>query len=198
MRSRIIEGFRDELERLRFGMPGGGNPKAVTEIAGSARSLIITRTQRGLGADNKPFTPYSKKPYYAPIDRRPPGYPKPTGGRSKSLRTGKAMKSVFYSDGYGGYKSGIGRGTKVTLTVSGQMLGAIQIATVSAEDAHLFFAGREQAAKAHGHEEGTVVPKRPFFDVSDVASEAQLARELLRHLKEVARQAKLNLKGGVI
>lgn len=167
----------------------------IVALAGKARSWVIARTSKGEGPGGKPFSSYKTGIYYAPIAKRPPGYPKPSGGRRKHLRTGKPLKSVAYAEGYAGYKAAIGRGKKPQLSVSGKMLGAIQIATISTQEAHLFFASREEAAKAHGHEFGTTVPKRVFFDLSDVESEGQLNRVLAKELRNMARKAKLELEG---
>lgn len=194
VRTRIIESPVDELKRFREKMPGSRDTRAIAELAGVGKGLIVARTSSGVGAGNRPFTPYSTKPYYAPIERRPAGYPKPSGGRSESLRGGKAMKSVFYAGGYKDYHSGIGRGSRVTLGVSGGMLNAISIATAGPMVAYLFFADRKEAAKAHGHTFGTVVPRRPFFDLSDFNSETMLKLELLRLLRKAAKAARLELK----
>jgi hypothetical protein len=197
IRTKIISSATDNLAKLRMSMPASGDPTVVVNLAGLGRTVIIARTQKGLGAGNKPFSDYKPGTYYAPVDKRPPGYPQPSGGRTKHLRTGKPLKSVAYGS-YGDYKRGIGRSGRPDLTISGKMLGAIQIATVSAREAHLFFAGREEAAKAHGHEFGTTTTARPFFDLSDYASESQLRLAAFNELRDLARRAKLELKGRAV
>jgi hypothetical protein len=69
------------------------------------------------------------------------------------------------------------------------MLGSITPKAERAGVAILYFAKREEAAKAHGHEFGTTVPKRPFFDVSDFTSEAALRRAALALLKKASEGA---------
>lgn len=185
--TRIISSPTDNLRRFRTSMSGA---KMITEMAGLGRTIVISRTQAGKGAGGKPFKPYSKKRYYAPTARRPPGYPQPAGGTAT-----KSGKSMRFESGYAQYKSGIGRGNKVTLSVSGQMLGAIQIAVVSPTVAVLFFASRLEAAKAHGHQFGTTVPKREFFDLSDFASVEAMKIKVIKDMRALAKRAKLELRG---
>ena len=190
IQTRILESPVDSLAKLRRGMPASGDPRMVVNVAGVAKSLITTRTQRGEGAGGKPFTAYSKKTYYAPVERRTPGYPSPTGGAPT-----KSGKSVKYAGGYAEYKQGLGFGSKVTLTVSGQMLGAIAISVGGPTVAFLFFTSSEQAAKAHGHQFGTVAPKREFFDIDDFESITALKAQAFKDLRALARKAKLELQG---
>ena len=190
IQTRILSSPVDSLKKFRLGLPASGDPRIVVNLAGLGKSLITTRTQKGEGAGGRSFAPYSKKTYYAPIDRRPPGYPSPSGGEPT-----KSGKSVKYAGGYAEYHGAQGFGSKVTLTVSGSMLGAIQIAVGGPTVAYLFFASREQAAKAHGHQFGTVVPKREFFDLSDFESEQELKAETVKELRSLARRAKLELQG---
>ena len=190
IQTRIITSPVDSLAKLRRGMPASGDPRLIIELAGVGRTVIITRTQKGEGPGGTPFAKYSTRTYYAPIDRRHPGYPKPSGGTA--TRGGKTVK---YAGGYAEYKRGIGRGARPDLTVSGSMLGAIQIANAGPTVAFLFFASALEAAKAHGHQFGTTVPKRPFFDLSDFPSAQSLEAEAFRFLKALSRKAKLELQG---
>jgi len=191
---KILSSPTDNLKKLRQQMPGSGDQRAVVRLAGEAKALIAARTVRGISSSGAPFSPYKTgKTYYAPVARRPPGYPMPTGGRTTHLTTGKPLKTVAYGGGYGQYKQGIGRGAKVQLNVSGQMLGAIAIASSSPTLAILFFTSREEAAKAHGHEFGTTVPRRPFFGIDDIQSVEALRKELAGYMRQIARAAKLEL-----
>ena len=192
--TKVRESPVDELKRLREQLPANGGRKLVAILAGKGKALIQTRTVAGLGAGNKPFKPYSKKRYYAPIENRPPGYEKPSGGRDTHLLTGKPLKSMAYDGGYGEYKAAYGLGSKPTLSVSGKMLGAISIAEVSAKVAVLYFAGREEAAKAHGHQYGTTVPQREFFDLAGFKNRREMEAELLVQVREMARRAKLEIE----
>ncbi len=192
--TKVMESPVDELMKFRKQLPGGGDRKLVVILAGKGKALIQARTAEGLGTGNRPFAGYSTKRYYAPIAKRTPGYPKPSGGRDAHIRTGKPLKTMVFDSGYAGYKSGIGRGSAPQLSVSGKMLGAISIAEVHARTAILYFAGREEAAKAHGHHFGTTVPKREFFDLSDYKNQEEMEDELVRQVRRMAKKAKLELQ----
>lgn len=194
VQTKILEDPADALKKFRLQMPASGDPRVVVNLAGVGRTVIQTRTLKGIGSGGKAFAPYSTKPYYAPIDRRPPGYKKPTGGRTTSLRTGKPMKSAYFEGGYGQYHAAQGFGSKVTLSNSNKMLASIQIAASSPVVATLFFAGREEAAKAHGHEFGTTTTKRPFFDLSDFVSIKALESEFLDSVRDMAKRAKIEFE----
>jgi hypothetical protein len=191
--TKIRESPVDELAKFRKQLPASGGRKLVVILAGKGKALIQARTVQGIGAGNRPFTPYSKKTYYAPVERRPPGYKKPTGGRTEHAVTGKPLKTVAYDGGYGQYKAAYGLGSRPTLSVSNKMLAAISIAEVSAKTAILYFHGREEAAKAHGHHFGTTVPKREFFDLSDFKNRKELQTELVKQVRQMAKKARLEL-----
>ena len=193
--TKVRESPVDELAKFRKQLPASGSRRLVFILARKGKALIQTRTTLGLDSSGKPFTAYSTKKYYAPKERRPPGYPKPSGGRDTREGSGKDMKTMVFDTGYAGYKSGIGRGSKPQLNVSGKMLGAISIAEVSPKVAVLYFAGREEAAKAHGHHFGTVVPKRPFFDLDSFKNRKEMNDELLRLVVIMAQKAKLEVTG---
>ena len=192
--TRVRETPTKNLARFRADLPKGGGRKLVTILAGKARTVIIGRTARGLDVGNKPFTPYSSKEYAAPISRRPPGYPQPAGGRSENILTGEPLDSMIFEKGYGQYKAGIGRGSRPQLNISGKMLGAIQIATVSPTTAVLFFSSREEAAKAHGHQYGTAPRvKREFFGVEGLTSRKKLNDAAREEVLDMARRARLEI-----
>jgi hypothetical protein len=197
VQTKILKSPTNKLKRFARGLPGGGDRRPIAELAGKGRALIIARTQAGKDADGAAFQEYSRKTYYAPIKdgQRPAGYPKPSGGRTEHARTGKPLETVAYDGGYGEYKRGIGRSGKVDLTVSGQMLNAIAFRVQSAKVAELYFSSREEAAKAHGHHFGTVVPGRSFFDLSGFKTEADMTRHLATYMRRLAREAKLRLEG---
>lgn len=167
------------------------NPKNIIALGAVAKSVIVTRTLRGRSVSGAPFVGYSRRPYYAPIDKRPAGYEAPKGG----IET-KGGKTRFYPHGYGQYHRAYGLGSNVTLSVSNEMLGDIQVVGTH-KKAILFFGSRLSAAKAHGHHTGTnpVLPERPFFDLSqDNAKE--LRAELLKQIKKQAAESGLDIKGG--
>lgn len=189
MRTRIVSSSKDNLTKLRLQMPASGDPRMAVNLAGTGKALIQQRTSAGKGPGGKPFTPYSKKPIHMPVDNREPGYKKPAGGRPS-----KSGKTVYYAGGYAEYKGAGGFGSAPQLSVSNQMLGAIQIGTLGPNHAYLFFSNRKAAAKAHGHEFGTVVPQRSFFDLSDFQSDVVMKAEALTYLKEAARKARLMIR----
>lgn len=189
-RTRVLSSSRLELKKFRSRFPASGDPRLVVELAGEGKALITQRTAAGIGSGNKPFAAYKPGPYRASVGRRPAGYPTPSGGSPS-----KSGKTVLYGS-YGEYKSAIGRGAKPQLSISGGMLGAISIATVSSREAHLFFSSREEAAKAHGHETGTTTTKRPFFDLSDFDSQDAMRTEMLKYMTRAAKASKLRLHGG--
>jgi hypothetical protein len=173
----------------------GKDLRKIAGLAGAARSIIVIRTSKGLGESGQAMPPYKRgETYYAPVSKRPAGYPMPSGGRTTG-KDGEALKSVAFDEGYGQYKGAIGRGSKAQLNVSGQMLGDIQIATPNPRLAVLYFGSRKEAAKAHGHEFGTTVPRRSFFGISDMTSARAIELEALRLMKEAAKSAKLLLEG---
>jgi len=190
VRTRIVRSARPSLGRFGRGLPKGGNRlKIAAQLAGLGKAIITNRTLQGLDANDAPFTPYSDKPYWAPTEKRPPGYPSPSGGEP-------TPKGRSYSAGYGQYKAGIGRPSSPQLSVSNEMLGNIAIATQGSAMAILFFPDREQAAKAHGHEFGTVVPKRSFFDLSNVATVAKMKLRTVQLMREAAKKSGVPWKSG--
>lgn len=188
MRTRIVSSSQDNLAKLRLQLPASGDPHMAVNLGGLGKTLITQRTSAGIGAGGKPFTPYKAGPYTAPVDKRPPGYPKPSGGEPS--KSGKTVKYGSYAD----YKAAIGRGATPQLSVSGQMLAAIQVGTLGPNHAFLFFSSREEAAKAHGHEFGTTTTQRSFFDLSDFASDVAMREEALRYMKAAAKKARLQIK----
>lgn len=190
--TRIVESAEDNLIKLRASLPGGGNPTMIAEVLGTARTVIIQRTSEGLDEDENPFTAYSSKPYYAPVDNRPPGYPKPSGGTPST-----SGKTIRYGSGYGEYKSAGGFGSKPQLGVSGKMLGAIVWTVQGPTYGFLFFSSAEEAAKAHGHQFGTTTTERRFFGVDSFDSQAQLRAAAFKYLRQAAKRARIRLEGGI-
>ena len=102
--TRILESPKDNLDKLRKQMPLAGGQRLIAQLAGAAKGLITQRTSAGISSSGSTFAPYKTGgTYYAPVERRPPGYPKPTGGRTTHEKTGAPLKSVAYDTGYGGY-----------------------------------------------------------------------------------------------
>jgi len=195
LRTRVVASPKSELDALLRQMPAKGSRSLVTRVGGAAVSVIRQRTLAGVDMNGKPFAPYSRKPIYVSIEQRPAGYPKPRGGRAGNKRDRKAKsRTRFYSDGYGQYKAGIGRGSKPQLSVSNRMLGAISISTPSSTTAALFFSSREEAAKAHGHQFGTTTTKREFFGLESLADENALKAEALRWIRDAGRRSKLEIR----
>jgi hypothetical protein len=179
------------LRALQFGLE---SPANIVAVANAAKMVIINRTlHEKLSLDRQPFRPYSTDVYYAPVDKRPPGYPKPSGGRTQreshythkttsygslsTLRGGKKLKTVAYDGGYGEYKAALGLGSAPQLSVSNRMLSDIQVRFTTARSALLFFGNRLSAAKAHGLHFG----KFPFFGLH-ISEQAGLYRVLANQL----------------
>ena len=163
---------------LRALTQGLESPANILAVANAARAVIVNRTLiEKLNVNRVPFNPYSTKVYYAPVEKRPAGYPKPTGGRtvskshyshrktaygsSSTLHGGRKLKTVAYDGGYGEYKAALGFGSTPQLSVSNRMLSDIQAQIVNAKRAILFFGSRLSAAKAYRHHTG----KFPFFGI---------------------------------
>lgn len=163
------------LKALQVGLESTAN---VLAVANAARMVIINRTlHEKLDLNRQPFAAYGTKRYYAPVDKRPPGYPAPSGGRTTALKGGRKLKTVAYDEGYGDYKAGLGLGSAPQLSVSNRMLSDIQARVASAKSAVLFFGSRLSAAKAHGHHTG----KRPFFGIH-LSEQANLYKVLADQL----------------
>jgi len=150
------------LKALAKGLQSPGNMLAV---GNTARAVIMNRTViERLSSDRAPFAPYSTRRYYAPVESRTPGYPKPKGGRRKAKRGGRKLKTAVYEGGYGEYKASMGFGGTPQMSVSNRMLSSIQARVQGAKRVVLFFGDRLSAAKAHGHHTGAGnLPKRQFF-----------------------------------
>jgi hypothetical protein len=100
-----------------------------------------------------------------------------------------------YSEKYAARREARGRPTsKVDLFFTGQMLGAVTERVVSGNEAHVFFADTQQAAKAHGHTTGWRGKKpskeRRFFAVGD-----QDVKKIHEWLKTLAIPKKLRRAG---
>lgn len=138
------------------------NKKRVLAVCNQAKRVIINRTSiEKLSANRQAFPAYSTKRYYAPVEKRPAGYPAPSGGRTKRVDTGRKLKTVAYDDGYGQYKAAMGFGSAPQLSVSNRMLSDIQVNIQTAWRGVLFFGSRLSAAKASGLHKG----KFPFFNL---------------------------------
>jgi len=157
---------KNEINRaLKALTKGLQSPANMLAVGNTARAVIMNRTVvERVTCDRQPFKPYSTKPYYAPVESREPGYPKPKGGRRKATRGGRKLKTAVYGGGYGEYKASMGFGGAPQLSVSNRMLSSIQTRVQGARRVILFFGDRLSAAKAHGHHTGGGnVPERRFF-----------------------------------
>lgn len=184
-----LDAFIDEL----------GGVRMFGEIGDTARALIEMRTLAGNDVDGNPFVAYSTKPMYAPVTKRPPGYPMPAGGDVTQAGTffGKKTEgghTMYFPGGYQQYKAGLGRGSTPNLSVSNQMLSDIRV-NPEAEKVVLDFATAESAAKAHGHHYGTVVPRREFFNIKTNQDLNALEDELVDYMVAAAARAAVPLKG---
>lgn len=180
------------LSRLKTELSNG---KKIFEVCELAKSLIVIRTLSGQDVDGTTFEPYSSRPYYAAIDDlyRPEGYPKPAGGRTTHKRNpGRKLKRMAFDEGYGQYKTGIGRPAFVQLSISGQMLADIETNVLNESEGELYFASAHSAAKAQGHHTGANnLPVREFFDLSE-GNVSQMATHLAKLIREYVQNAGLS------
>ena len=183
---RITKDTTGKLKTLAASMPP--SLAGMMELGGTASALIIQRTALGLDVNNQKFQDYRSGTYYAPVQKRPPGYPTPSGGRSVAKKGGRTLKSQVFDAGYGEYKIGIGHPAHVDLSVSHQMLGDIQVKAPNDHTAVLFFSDRLSAAKAHGHHFG----KYPFFGLNAVTDLQSLYTQLAEQIVEAKRRAGLS------
>jgi len=100
--------------------------------------------------------------------------------RTLSGVSSKGTKFPDYSAGYKRWKTGQGYPATPNLSLTGEMMGDIQINIISPTFAVLFFGSRLSAAKAHKHHTG----KFPFFDVQK-KEYANLYAALLANIKRL-------------
>lgn len=164
--------------------------RTMSAVASTVRALIVQRTLSGRDIHGRPFTPYSTTPIYVSVDNRPPGYPKPSGGRKS--RTGR---SVYYEGGYAQYKTSIGRGVRPQLSISQETLGDIKHRVTAPDRAILRFQTKESENKAAGHHFGSGnLPQREFFDIGEQKSEiAKIEGELVNLYRQYAGESGLRL-----
>lgn len=160
MAAKAIRITKDEITPALKGLVAGLQGKGpIMGIVNTAKAVIVNRTLAGESLENGTFASYSKKRYYASIAHRAPGVPAPGGGRTTALRGGRKLKSVVYDEGYGQYKSAMGRGASPQLSLTNMMLDAMQTAVINNKKAIIFFGSNLANIKAHGLHTG----KFPFF-----------------------------------
>jgi len=169
------------LDAVKAGLP---STKVMGALASKGKMLIAQRTLAGKSETGSAFEAYRTAPYYAPVEKRPPGYPTPSGG--EITKSGKSAKYPSYA----AYKTAQGFGAKVQLSVSNQMLSDIDWVVQSPTRAVLFFASRLSAAKAHGQHTGYY----PFFGFGDAASVEQMSRELAGLFQDIRAKAQAEMK----
>lgn len=178
----ITENTTKNLERLSKGLTY--NARTMLDVANIGVAMIEARTAMGRSDAGGSFPPYvDRGTYYAPIDKRPAGYPMPAGGRTTHKRTGQPLKTVAYDDGYAGYKAGIGRGAMPQLSVTGEMLGDM-VTRGGNGWAEIYFATESSKAKAHGHH---VSGRYPFFGLDYITIQAMFA-DMARHIGELKKR----------
>ena len=185
IRVRMTDTATSFLNTMKNGVP---SRRSMGHLAGVAKVYIAQRTQAGKDERGQAFDDYRTAPYFAPVESRRPGVPAPQGGLMNEAGT------YMEFDSYADYKLEMGRGADVTLTLSGETLGAIKFLVLSSTKARLFFGSRLHSAIAHGHHTGYY----PFFGLEDVGSGKELEKALLKDLKEVrarARQEAASRKG---
>jgi hypothetical protein len=153
-------------------------------LVSKGKILLENRTLEGKDESGAAFGPYKTKPYYAPVDGRPPGYPAPTGGEPS--KSGKTMKY----DSYASYKSAMGFGATPQLSISNEMLSDIGWIVKSKTRALMFFTSRLSAAKAHKHHTGDY----PFFGFGDMNTITEMNEELVQQFRDARRVARAEIK----
>lgn len=180
-----------------FGTPGkidafvnSMNAAMYLELGNTVVALMQERTAAGKDIQGRDFADYSTRPFYAPVTNRPPGYPTPAGGRLT-----ESGKSMHFPGGWKEYKGGIGRGTTPQLSVSGQMLGAMQVSSTD-KGAVISFATAEAGEKAHGHQMGAGhLPRREHFGIKDNQTLGKIEDELADLIVARATRAGLPIRG---
>jgi hypothetical protein len=103
----------------------GRRPWDRQAMAEVAQVAIVAQTQRamvkGLGNDDRPMKPYSRRPTYISVR----AFPKPRGGRPSA-----SGRSVYFPGGYAQYKRGIAGNARVNLTSSGRMRRSFRTKTL--------------------------------------------------------------------
>ena len=152
----------------------------MMDVGNAAKGVIVARTGRGESLEGGSFPAYSTEPFYASIERRPPGYPAPSGGRTTAKRGGRKLKSVYYEGGWAQYKAAMGFGETPQLSVSHSMFTDIQVLTAGTHKVMLFWGDRLSANKAHGLHHG----KFPFFGLQE-SERADLLGTFLSELRKL-------------
>lgn len=96
----------------------------------------------------------------------------------------KAPYSKTYSESMEFKAFGKSKG-KVNMTLSGDMLGLMDIVDMDDNKITIGWDDDTEIAKAYNHNAGDTVPKRPFFGLND------------KELKEIARELKPTIKSAV-
>ena len=169
---------RDEITPALREAAGFLRSPNMMDVGNTAKAIIVSRTQSGESLEGGAFPGYSTERYYAPVKKRPPGYPAPSGGRRTALRGGRKLRSVVYDGGYCQYKAAMGFGSEPQLSVSHSMLSDIQVTVVGPTRVMLFFGDRLSANKAHQLHHG----KYPFFGLQQ-AERVDLYGELARRMR---------------
>ena len=181
MAKKAVRITKDEITPALNNLTKGLNDtRHILGVANTAKAVITNRTLAGESLSGGVFAGYSKRRYYAPIEKRAPGVPAPAGGRKVALRGGRKLKSVVYDEGYGQYKAAMGWGGTPQLALTQGMLDGMQVAVVTNKKAIIYFAGALANAKAHGLHAG----KYPFFGLQK-AEQGQLYATLAAQLRKI-------------
>lgn len=129
----------------------------VGRVAADARNLVVQRTLHGFDQEYAEFAEYSEEPIYMSKKRRPV----PKGGRRRSKKGDRALKTVFYERGYREFAAATKGSDRPNLFASGAMLRSFQAQQRSATRAQVGFTQRLQALKALGNQ-----AKRKFAAVN--------------------------------
>jgi len=186
-RGRVIQNDYRKLGPFAAGLLTHEN---MYTLGTEARAVMLTRTQLGRDEDDNAFVPYSTKRYYAPIARRPLGYPKPAGGRTHGIgkRAKKRLKTMAFDGGYRHYKVGGGWGATPQLSVSNRMQNDLVVTTPNERTAVLSFVSERSDTIAEAHDKGIGVPRRKWFGVGSSVSREQIERKYIELMESLKRR----------
>lgn len=155
------------------------------KLGQGVRGVVIKLTNEGKDYRGKRFPAYSKKPMWVAPNHKP----KPQGGRRRHKKfKNRRLRGVMYDRGYLQYRVAHGRGAKVDLQLTGNMLANFQIVNLSETRVKLGFPSKRERNKAIGNITGQrgrlkrKVSPRPFVGIGP-KHERFIDLELKDHVK---------------
>ena len=127
------------------------SPEDLTKLGLKGAGMIVERTQKGIGANGNPFTPYSELPFAMPFGGITLRARKNLGDKLKVFKTKLGKLWAVIEGGYAAFKAAAyPQDGSVNLTATGRMLNALTvIATDPANNSTILgFTNGEEALKA--------------------------------------------------